>query len=438
MNIKRVIEKDTRTAFEKIKQLYGEDTAILSNKKVGNQVEVVVAINLNDGSYSLQQDPEAAVGEVVSKPRPVVHDKADSAPTVEWMQARRSAEERQPKANTLSEKESIDQVRKLLEKTRAEQPKDSSHVASLQATEQPSLQSLAMEMSALRDMFQSHLEKESDERRASMGVFAKDMLRTLDEQGVIKHQVAKLQRSLTSIDDAEVFETSVNWFKQRLGTADINPVMDGGIFAFVGLSGVGKTTTIAKIASQAALVHGRDNVALITQDHNRIGSREQMNLFGMMLGVEVINSSNTRQLKECLNSVAHKKLVLIDTAGVGLRSDGLSVLADSLMEAHEHLQVILTLAANNQTAVNQKNCQDMKGKVCGTIVTKLDETLSCGGVVSSLIESSHSIIGASEGAEIPRCYNPMSGPELVNHWFEIPTSTISEESMSATRHESVA
>lgn len=427
MNIKRVVEKDTRTAFEKIKALYGEDTAILSNKKVGSQVEVVVAIDLNDGSYALEDDPHANVGAVVSKPRARVQSQNSDAPTVDWMQARRAAEQRtsdqsaRPRAAPLSEQESIDQVRKLLEKTRPEAEVPSPTAAA--PMPEPSLASLALEMGMLRDLFQSHIENQMAQERNALGLSAKDMLRTLEQQNVQQQQLARLQTHLSGVEDAHVIDATLDWFNERLCTSDLNPIEEGGIYALVGLSGVGKTTTIAKLASQAALIHGRGNIALITLDHNRIGSREQMNLFGMMLGVDVINTSSAAELKRGLAALGSKRLVLIDTAGVSLRSNGLSVLVDSLMSSHPRLKVLLTLAANNQTAINQQNCDALRGKAAGTIVTKLDETLDCGGVVSALVDSGIGLVGACEGPEIPGCYTPMTSTELVAHWFDLDTQT---------------
>ena len=94
MNIKRVVEKDTRTAFEVIKEKYGEDVVILSNKRVGKQVEIMVAIDLNDGSYNLQDDPESGVGKakVIDKKKIHAPDEAKGAPTVAWMEARKKAD----------------------------------------------------------------------------------------------------------------------------------------------------------------------------------------------------------------------------------------------------------------------------------------------------------------------------------------------------------
>lgn len=433
MNIKRIIEKDTRTAFEKIKALYGEDTAILSNKKVGSQVEVVVAIDLNDGSYQLQTDPEAEVGEVVSKPRKKIHTNYADAPKVDWMQARRTAEQQVKPTETLTEKESIEQVRKLLEKTRPEP--DTSSVSGVEEDKatQPSISSLALEMSMLRDMFQTHLEQTAMLQKESLTLDAKDILRTLEQQCVLPEQLVKLQSELVAKSNEPVLSQTLSWFNERLCSAEFDPVKEGGIYALVGLSGVGKTTTIAKLASQGALIHGRERIALVTLDHNRIGSREQMNLFAMMLGVDVINASSTRELKSKLAGLSEKRLVLIDTAGVSLRSNGLPVLVDALTESHRQLKVILTLAANNQTAINRQNVDALKGKVCGCVATKLDETLSLGGIVSSLVDSQIPVIGVSEGPEIPSCYRPITGLELVNLWFDIPqTSSVSKPALTRT------
>jgi flagellar biosynthesis GTPase FlhF len=187
MNIKRVVEKDTRTAFELIKEQYGEDVVILSNKRVGKQVEIMVAIDLNDGSYNLQDDPESGVGKakVIDKKKIHTPDEAKSAPTVAWMEARKKADAANPLKHRepLSEQESIEQVRKLLEKTKPVVEREDVVESPALVAENSELDDIKFEMSQLRDMFKTHLDMTARNEREALSVEAKKYYRKVGSSG---------------------------------------------------------------------------------------------------------------------------------------------------------------------------------------------------------------------------------------------------------------
>ena len=432
MNIKRVVEKDTRTAFELIKEQYGEDVVILSNKRVGKQVEIMVAIDLNDGSYNLQDDPESGVGKakVIDKKKIHTPDEAKSAPTVAWMEARKKADAANPLKHRepLSEQESIEQVRKLLEKTKPVVEREDVVESPALVAENSELDDIKFEMSQLRDMFKTHLDMTARNEREALSVEAKNIIEKLEAQAVSAEHIDSIQKEILSQGRKRDFwKKTVAWLNVAMINSTVDPIKDGGIYAFVGLSGVGKTTTIAKLASQAALKYGKDAVALITLDHNRIGSKEQMKLFGMMLGVNVVNASNTAELRDRLREVEDKRVVLIDTAGVSLRNDSLRVNCEALKSSHPKLNVVLALSANSQSAGNDKICHDVDDLVCGVIVTKLDEAMVLGGVISTLRNSGLGLIGVSCGQEIPFDYQSFSPAELVDKCFSIEQNIESEK-----------
>ena len=104
-----------------------------------------------------------------------------------------------------------------------------------------------------------------------------------------------------------------------LPVADDNLLEAGGIVALVGPTGVGKTTTIAKLAAKFILKHGSKEVALITTDNYRIGAHEQLNTYGRILDVPVRVASSAEELRYLINGFADKRLILIDTAGMSQR-----------------------------------------------------------------------------------------------------------------------
>jgi len=437
MNIKRVVENDTRAAFEKVKALYGEDTVILSNKKLGKQVELMVAIGLDDGTYDLNKELENQSSSVDQSIKSKSQESASVTPaTVEWMRAREKAEETfkkiDNKPKSISERESIDKVKALLDKTN-EQYQASDDLNELSHLKQTSpIKKLSDEMSILRDMFATHLDITKRNQRESLSIEAKEVLTLLEESEIASNHINHIQTEcLTSGRRKDFMKKMSNWLGDNISSAEFDIVENGGVYALIGMAGVGKTTTIAKLASQAAIKHGKDNVALITLDHNRIGSKEQMKLFGMMLGVSVMHASNSDDIKSLLNSLSQKIVVLIDTPGASEISASLKTQAEALKNASGKISVILTLSANSQNSISKKLATSLSESASGVVVTKLDEVENFGGIVSALIDSKIPLLGVSDGQKIPGDYKAISVSGFVNRCFGIIGTEIKVDSEKA-------
>jgi flagellar biosynthesis protein FlhF len=93
----------------------------------------------------------------------------------------------------------------------------------------------------------------------------------------------------------------------------------GGVFALVGPTGVGKTTTTAKLAARCVVRYGADKLALLTTDSYRIGAHEQLRIYGRILGVPVHVVRDGEDLRHTLSDLRDKHMVLIDTVGMSQR-----------------------------------------------------------------------------------------------------------------------
>ena len=177
---------------------------------------------------------------------------------------------------------------------------------------------------------------------------------------------------------------------------------EGGIFAVVGPTGAGKTTSIAKLAARFALEHDPQELGLVTTDSFRIGAQEHLLRFGRILGVPVQVAGTAEILRVTLDQLADRRLILIDTAGFSPNDDGM---LEALMQLTRHsptLQTLLALPANLQTQAIRQSIRafDQLG-LDGAIVTKLDEATSLGGLLSELIVSDLNACYVTDGQRVP-------------------------------------
>jgi flagellar biosynthesis protein FlhF len=172
--------------------------------------------------------------------------------------------------------------------------------------------------------------------------------------------------------------------------------------AMVGSTGVGKTTTAVKLAGRFARQHGRNQVALITMDDFRVGQREQLMTLAGSLGLSVQAAGNRRELQQALDSVAGRKLVILDTAGVNQRDVNLQDHFAELLGVNAKVRPYLVMSATAQESVLSETIRAFaKLKPAAAIVTKTDEITSIGAVLSSLIRYRLPVSYVGTGQGIP-------------------------------------
>lgn len=177
----------------------------------------------------------------------------------------------------------------------------------------------------------------------------------------------------------------------------------GGIVALVGPTGVGKTTTLAKLAARFIAHHGPDSVLLVTMDHYRIGAFEQLATYGKIMGCPVKQAHDLNELEQILYQFRSRKLVLIDTAGMGQRDMRLYQQLDNLA-ANTRLPIrsYLVLSATGQRRVLEEAVSHFQRiDLAGAVLTKLDESVSLGAALSVLIQSGLSLSYITDGQRVP-------------------------------------
>ncbi len=177
----------------------------------------------------------------------------------------------------------------------------------------------------------------------------------------------------------------------------------GGVVALLGPTGVGKTTTVAKLAARAAMEFGSDNVALVTTDTFRIGAHEQLAIYGRIMGCPVKVAKDSSELADVIYQLRNRRLILVDTAGMGQRDVRLSEQLDTLMsESGEVIHSYLVLPATAQRKVLQETIDHFRRiPLSGCIMTKLDESLSLGEFVSVVIQNALPVAYIANGQRVP-------------------------------------
>ena len=183
--------------------------------------------------------------------------------------------------------------------------------------------------------------------------------------------IRKLAAGLTDdTGDETAWATQVLERNLRAGEADIGIDSQGGVFALVGATGVGKTTTTAKIAAAFAARHGASNLGLITLDAYRVGAHEQLRAYGRILGVPVHTAHDRASLEDLLELLGAKKMVLIDTAGMAQRDSRTRELLDML--SHRSIQRVLVVNAASQGETIEDVLVAYKAASCAGIVPQQD------------------------------------------------------------------
>jgi flagellar biosynthesis protein FlhF len=184
-------------------------------------------------------------------------------------------------------------------------------------------------------------------------------------------------------------------------TNDLTSVT-GGITAVVGPTGAGKTTTIAKLAARWCMLHGSQDLALVSTDGYRIGAREQLNTFARILGVPMHAANTGKELARVIERLKSKKLILIDTAGMGPRDVRLTEQLAALRLGAARAKVLLALPAQGEAnALDEIVCAFAGIKPAASIITKVDEAASLGAVISATLRHKLKIAYICNGQRVP-------------------------------------
>jgi flagellar biosynthesis protein FlhF len=182
---------------------------------------------------------------------------------------------------------------------------------------------------------------------------------------------------------------------------DLSTVI-GGIMAVVGPTGAGKTTTIAKLAARWCMRHGSQDLALVSTDGYRIGARDQLMTYARILGAPMHAANTGKELSRVLERLKSKKMILIDTAGMGPRDVRLTEQLEALQLGATGARVLLALPAQGEGHALEEIVQAfLRVSPVACILTKVDEAASLGAVLSTTLRHRLKIAYVCDGQRVP-------------------------------------
>lgn len=434
MKIKRYMADSMRAALAQVRAEQGPDAVILSSRRVEEGIEVIAAVDYDEALFAdatLRRAPIAPPEPAqVPTPAPETVSVASRRLPVAAMPA--SAARLAP-APRLASAARVSPAPRLAgtqaagaSLTAAITPVSTAAVASAPPgapsvqvallaqpsltlrTQEGDLSAMQREVRDLREMLQGELAHMSwnDKRlRDPLQARVLEELTALDIAPDVAQALAnRVPRSTTLGNPAHL---PLALLVKHLPVVDDVAAMSGGVIALVGPTGAGKTTTIAKLAARWSMQHGSKDLALVSTDGYRIGAREQLMTYARILGAPMHVANNGKELARVLERLKSKKLVLIDTAGMGPRDVRLSEQLAALQLGAARARVLLALPSQGEAHALEeivKSFASVAPTAC--ILTKVDEAASLGAVVSTTIRHKLPIAYLCTGQRVPEDLHP--------------------------------
>lgn len=422
MKIKRFFGKDMRSALAQVKDELGPDAVIMSNKRVNGGVEIMAAFDQEPPAKAMPQRRTQAVEEVRGgkmKQQEIANSLQDLLARQQGLQGEDLADD--GAANSVTRQDKRYDAENRDQAGRSTLPVDEDKVTGQRSFEphtaggenilqqrlsaqDATISAMKTDMSAIRQLLEtqvSGLMWQDMERREPTRAMLIKKLTSIGFTDEVADQISCFIPDELSADEA--WEQTLDLIQGQIGTTRNDILSQGGVVALVGPTGVGKTTTVAKLAARYAQIHGPDSVALVTTDTYRIAASEQLQTYARIIGCPIKVARDADELNAVLLQFRQRRLVLIDTAGMGQRDLRLSEQLATLMEnTRLRIRPYLVLAATAQASVQNEIVRQFKKiPLSGCIFTKLDESLSLGEVISTAIHNSLPISYLTDGQQVP-------------------------------------
>ncbi|WP_289281941.1 flagellar biosynthesis protein FlhF, partial [Methylophaga sp. UBA5088] len=370
-----------RQAIREVRDVLGPDAVILSNTRVDGGIEIVAATDYDESQFRRQAQVETASTQAQQPPRVEINPTPDTYAHEQPQAA--------PKQNIWSQEPTLVQMRK--------------------------------EIAGLRNMLQNQLSDLTWKDMERQNPTQVQLLKRFMQMGIDVELAKSITAKMHGIDDLETaWRHCLGSLASQIQLTEEDILTQGGIYALVGPTGVGKTTTIAKLAARCALKHGARQVALITTDCYRIGGQEQLRTYARILGVPVRVARTHAELTETLNDLLDRRFILIDTAGMNQRDIKLTEKFAVIKQQSPRVKTYLTMSANTQASAMDDIIHAYSHlNLSGCVLTKTDEASSLGGAVSALVRHHLPLAYVANGQQVPEDLSLARPNTLVNQASEL-------------------
>ena len=445
MNIQRFYAPTTREALAKARMAFGEDTLILSNRQTANGVEVMAttedALAVLDQSAPAATPGRAKVAAAASTgagaaPRasaqtPVAEDAEQLAMSTlsfqdyvreRMLQRRQEALHGKPAAAPAArpayevippDSEAPIAVRKPMA---AAVPQPAPRMPAPPATTPAAVSpGLVHELNAMKELIEERFSTLAWLGQAKQSPIRANLTLKLIRAGYSPGLArAILEKLPEDSNPNEAMHWMLDVLQRNLKTdAQSGALQDeGGVYALVGATGVGKTTTAAKLAALCARTHGAGSVGLITLDSYRIGAHEQLRAYGRMLGVVAHMAHDRAALQDLLALLANRKMILIDTTGVAPRDPRKREMLDMLDLPQVKRLLVLNAAGHGDTQDEAVSSFRSSGAQ-QAVLTKIDEAVKLGPVLDAALRHHLVLRGVTTGQRVPDDWERADAAQLV-------------------------
>ncbi|GGC92263.1 flagellar biosynthesis protein FlhF [Undibacterium terreum] len=437
MNVRKFTANTSREAIRMLKDALGPDAVILSNRNVGGKVEILAMADEAISSIATPEHERMMVPEVAkitprfSSAAQAVH--APAAPLFQQPEQHFQHAQFQPQSQSQSQPQAHQSNQSQQQRP---QPVFAKPVAKPEAAMKEGGNASAAEMSkmmseirSMRGMLEAQLAELSwsntQKRQPVKAQILKEMLATGFSASLARYLVDKMPEPETVASGLSRIKAILAHNLTTIGNE--NEILEkGGVYALVGPTGVGKTTTTAKLAARCVMRHGPAKLALITTDAYRIGGYEQLRIYGKILGVMVHSVKDESDLRIALSELKNKHTVLIDTVGVGQRDKMVTEQVAMLSGAGNDVKRLLCLNATSTGETLSEVVRAYQGAgLAGCILTKLDEAATIGGALDIMIRQKLNTYYIASGQRVPEDLHVANKNYLIDRAFKLKRETAS-------------
>ncbi len=401
MNVKKIHARTSREAMRKLREELGEDAVILASNSVPGGVELI----------ALPADDIAALAQPVVEARaePVLPSKPAPAP--------------QPEIPAVPQAIAEPVAMPFMQSATPRFPDLPAFDMTPPAPDTAWLEQIMGEMRSMHENLRSQMQEmnwsEMSRREPVKAWLTRELLSIGFSTGLAKNMASRLPAEISAKEQATGWAKAM--LARNLHTVDNEASLldQGGIFALMGPTGAGKTTTTAKLAARFVVRHGAEKLALLTTDGYRIGGHEQLRIYGKILGVAVHNVRDAADLRLALAELRGKQTVLIDTVGMSQRDQAVAEQIAMLDQAGKPIRKLLMLNATSHGDTLNEVVQAYRGQgLSGCIISKTDEAASLGSVLDCAIRNKLLVHYVASGQRVPEDLHLGTRQYLVHRAFK--------------------